>query len=193
MNTVRESNFKIGCFHGKLDPKNGSEAKIRNDIYLTGMVEIRQTNKTSILIRLVAFEMPLTKIHKRNKCIDLLGYDKNFKPYIVELKKPKSPESVDKIIRQIDGYAERFDECCHYVEKEIRKRYLWNDFKFSTERVGKIFLASRQFFEDKHFESFEKIGIFACSFSKIKENFDNLDILSKCGSKGVVGLKIHNK
>jgi len=52
MNIVRESNFKIGCFHGKLNPqKNDSEAIIRNDIYHTGMVKIEETKKRAIPIR----------------------------------------------------------------------------------------------------------------------------------------------
>ena len=32
MKSIRETNFKIGCFHGKIDPGSNSEAKIRNDM-----------------------------------------------------------------------------------------------------------------------------------------------------------------
>ena len=33
--------LKIGCFHGKLNPEDGSiEAKLRNDLYLIGMLKI---------------------------------------------------------------------------------------------------------------------------------------------------------
>ncbi|OIP31256.1 MAG: hypothetical protein COZ68_03830 [Deltaproteobacteria bacterium CG_4_8_14_3_um_filter_43_13] len=136
--------------------------------------------------------MPLRKIGKRNESIDLLGFDENQKPYIIELKKPTANDSIDKIIDQINSYADCFDTIRDNVQREVRERYLWKAFQFS-KGIGKIILSSRSFFNGKQIKSFKEIGIYVCSFSGLKENFNNINILGKCGSKGVVRLKIENR
>jgi hypothetical protein len=193
MNSIRKSNFKIGCFHGKINPVSDSEARIRNDIYLTGMVEIEISRKEAIPIRIIGYEIPLEEKASRNQCIDLLGYDHNFKPYIIELKKPKSTEKIDEVTTQIHRYENLFEKTRDNIERETRKKFLWKEFRFSPG-LGKIILSSRDFFNRiTSVPSFKDSGVFLCSFSRLQSNFDNLKILEKCGSKGVVKLKIENR
>ncbi len=45
MSEIREKDFKIGCFHGKLNPNEKSmEPPIRNDLYLIGMLRVNQNS-----------------------------------------------------------------------------------------------------------------------------------------------------
>ena len=41
MGKMRTEDFKIGCFHGKLVPEDGSiEATLRNELFLIGMLKM---------------------------------------------------------------------------------------------------------------------------------------------------------
>ena len=72
----RTRDFKIGCFHGKLNPEDGSiEASLRNELFLIGMLRMEITRAESRSIRLLAYELPLQTGRPRGQCIDLLGYD----------------------------------------------------------------------------------------------------------------------
>ena len=66
MESIRKSNFKIGCLHGKIDTQPHSEARIRNDIYLTGIVEIELSKVKTIPVKIVGYEIPLKNTGKRN-------------------------------------------------------------------------------------------------------------------------------
>ena len=106
---TRTEDFKIGYVHGKVFAQKGdSEAQLRNELFLIGMLKVEITRKESIDIRLVAYEMPLQTGQSRGQCIDLLGYDQNKKPWIIEVKKKSSGEKIDRIIKQINVYEKIF-------------------------------------------------------------------------------------
>ena len=101
----RTKDFRIGCFHGKPDPEDGSiEARLRNELFLIGMLRMQITRAESRSIRLVAYELPLQTGRPRGQCIDLLGYDENKVPWIIELKKSTSRERLGEVVKQIRRY-----------------------------------------------------------------------------------------
>ena len=201
---MRTKNFKLCCFHGKLNPENlNSEAKLRNDLYLIGSMKLNITKNDIKTIRLIGYEVPLKSGASRVNCIDLLGYDQNYSPYIIELKKSSSTESLSEIINQVNNYETLFNNVKPYIEKEFRKNLHWKTFVFSDSLI-KIILVDRDFYGKKENESLKKLKIgdrtFICSFSRVK-NISTIDkdgeervtLLEKCGSKGYVNLRIHNK
>ena len=195
MGKTRTKDFKIGCFHGKLVPESGDgEATLRNELFLIGMLRMEITRAESKDIRLVAYEMPLETGKSRGRCIDLLGYDQNKKPWIIELKVKRSTESIDKIIRQINDYEAMFQEIRDNVEEEIRKRNHWKEFKFS-EGTGKIILAGREFFKGISLDSCKSLGIYCCSFSRIQDEVkeEKVVLLENNKGRGFASLTIHNK
>ena len=195
MTNLRESNFKIGCFHGKLNPeKENSEAVLRNHLYLIGMLRLMLTKTNFIDIKILAYEMPLESRKTRGRCIDLFGYDQNKKPWIIELKKQDSNENVDEIVKQINAYAEMFgnEKVKTGIQNEIRERYHWKDFKFS-DGIGKVILAGRDFYEGKNVKSM-KDDIYFCSYSGIsdEEKGNKVVLLDKL-QNGIINLRVHNK
>jgi hypothetical protein len=188
--STRLKDFKIGCFHGKINPEDGSiEAKLRNELYLIGMLKIAVTRSESIDIRLVAYELPLQTGKLRGRCIDLLGYDQNKVPWIIELKKADSNEKLNQVIEQVLEYADLFRGVRNSIEHEIQKKYHWNEYRFS-ENTQKMILAHRSFFQNTWPKNHETLGIYCCSFSHtLAEN----SLLEKFGSKGFVRLKIENR
>ena len=180
----RTEDFKIGCFHGKLVPEDESiEATLRNELFLIGMLKMEIARAESKDIRLVAYEMPLETGKSRGRCIDLLGYDQNKKPWIIELKKKSSPDSIEQIIKQINDYENMFQKIREYVEDEIRKKFHWNEFKFS-EGTGKILLAGREFFQGKSLDSYKPLGIYCCSFSRIQDEIKEGKVVLLENNKG---------
>lgn len=195
---MRKENFKLGCFHGKLNPENlKSEAKLRNDLYLIGSLKLNISRDNVKDIRLIGYEIPLKlkSGSSRVNCIDLLGYDKNHIPYIIELKIDSSTEPLDKIIRQVNEYEEMFNNVKPYIEKEFTSKFHWCCFSFVSEPV-KIILVHRDYYENK---SLNKSQIdnrtYICSFSRVKDISKNgsITLLEQCGSNGYVNLKIHNR
>jgi hypothetical protein len=196
---ARKKNFKIGCFHGKLNPKDASsEAKLRNDLYLIGMLYLNITRTNVRKIRLIGYEVPLVEGQKRGQCIDLLGYDQEYDPYIIELKKKDSKEDLAKIIKQISKYEEYFQNSKHYIEEEIQNKFHWPDFRFSDE-PRKIILTDRSYFKGRaiaEYRSYISSALYICSIAKVKsinDTDENLVLLEKLGSKGYVNLKIENR
>ena len=194
MGKIRKKDFKIGCVHGKLDPDDRStEAILRTQLFLIGMLRVEITRNQSIDIRIVAYEMPLETGQSRGQCIDLLGYDQNKRPWIVELKKTTSKESIGQIIEQINRYESLFQEIRGYVQDEIRNKFHWNDFTFSGE-TGRIILAGRDFFQGENLESYESLDIYCCSFSRIQDEIrDGKVSLLEKNRHGITNLRIHNK
>ena len=192
--TERTNDFKIGCIHGKLIPEDGSiEATLRNELFLIGMLKVEITRKESIDIRLVAYEMPLQTGQSCGRRIDLLGYDQNKKPWIIELKKKSSTENIKQIIMQINNYEGMFQKIRGYVEDEVRTKFHWNEFKFS-EGTGKIILAGREFFQGHNLESYKSFGIYCCSFSRIQDEIkDGKVVLLEKNKQGFKKLKINKK
>jgi len=190
----RLKNFKVGCFHGKLNPEDGSiEAQMRNDLYLIGMLKMAVTRSESINIRLLAYELPLQTGKQRGRCIDLLGYDQNKVPWIIELKKADSNERLNQVIKQILEYEKLFRGVRNSIEHEIQRKYHWNEFKFS-ENTQKMILAHRTFFQDASLTNYKTLGVYCCSFSNIRTKSEQgISLLERFGSKGFVGLKIENR
>lgn len=201
----RKENFMIGTFHGTLNPKDqSSEAKLRNDIYLVGMLHLNLSKIAIKKIRLVSYEMPLEN-KSRGKAIDLFGYDQGWIPYIIELKKENSTEDLNKIFLQLDEYSEIFEnnnndmnnKIKEKIEKEIGEKYHIPNFAFK-EPVKKVVLIPRSYYNDKEKE-IEKCDIdkfFICSIGKIDKETDdngNINLIERLGSTGRVNLKIHNK
>ena len=137
--------------------------------YLAGTVQIEVSKNETIPIRIIGYEIPLEKNAPRNQCIDLIGYDQNLKPYIIELKKPGNNEKIDKVIAQIDRYGILFEKAKDSIENEIREKFFWEKFSF-TPGIGKIILSSRDFFNKiSNAPSFKDSGIFICSFSRLQK------------------------
>ena len=198
---ARTENFKLGCFHGKLNPDNlTSEAKLRNDLFLIGSLRLNITENDVKYIRLIGYEVPLKSGASRVNCLDLLGYDQNHIPYIIELKKDSSTDSINKIIKQVNGYEHMFNDVSYFIEKEFKSKFHWDEFSFNSAPI-KIILAHRTYFENK---VIDKKNIddrtYICSFSGLrkiskvdKKGKENITLLDQCGSNGYVNLKIHNK
>lgn len=149
----RKKNFKIAQLHGKhLDSKSPSrEASLRNSLYHAGILCIPKSSNEFKKIRLVGYEVPIleAKTGSRVECIDLLGYDQDHMPWIIELKKGKANDSLDSVVAQINRYAKVFEEGVRSpIQDEIRERFLWTDFCFS-EGLGKMILAHQEFFKDR--------------------------------------------
>ena len=190
----RKKDFKIGCFHGKFTPEDSSvEAILRNELFLVGMLKILVTRTESKNIRLVAYELPLQSGKSRGECIDLFGYDQNLMPWIIELKKSGSNESLNKIVNQINRYEDLFSPVREHVEREIQEKFHWKDFRFASE-TGKMILAHRAFYKNDPPGRYKSIGIYCCSFSDIRANGEKeISLLEKFGSKGFIRLKIENR
>jgi len=191
----RRKDFKIGCFHGTVNPDPSmEEAKIRNDLYLIGMLEIEWKKDKSTLIRLVAKEMPLQAGKNRGECIDLFGYDQDHSPWIIELKKSGTSENKEKIEDQLHWYKLQFTRIQHYIEKEIRSNYHWKDFKFSGE-PKLLALVEQEFYSKKDRNHWMNSGdITFCSFSRLRLTVkEGKSLLERFGSNGMITLKVINK
>ncbi len=195
MSGIRKKDFKIGCFHGKLNPNEKSmEARMRNYLYLIGMLRVNQNRSKTINIRLIAYEMPLMDGQSRGKCVDLFGYDQNKRPWIVELKKEDSSENINEVIGQICKYSKILDkdDIRKAIEKEIAEKYHWDNFMFSPG-VGKILLAPRKYFKGKSLTICSEMQIMCCAFAWIQSGEKQMKLLAGCGSAGVVNLRVENK
>ncbi len=148
-NLYRQVDFRLGSVHGKIPHASSIEAQVRNHLYNVGMIILRHKTGRFTKIRLVGYEVPIWNRGKsRDECIDLLGYDEAFRPWIIELKKAASIEKVPKVVSQVNRYAEAFQEIKTPIQAEIRERFFWPDFTFNGE-IGKIILADRAFYNQK--------------------------------------------
>jgi len=191
--SAREKDFKIGSFQGKLLPEDGtSEAKLRNDLYLVGMLCINFTRTENVNVRLIGYEIPLG--YKGDR-LDLLGYDEDHNPYLVELKKDSTNEDLSQIMKQISRYELQFREIQEAIRDEFRLKFHWPEFEI-TEQVKKMILAHRDYYKDKSPNDYNVVDVYICSFARLNEIYDadgNVIILDKRGSKGYVNLKIENR
>ena len=191
--TAREKDFKIGSFHGKILPEDwSSEAKLRNDLYLVGMLCINVTRTENVKIRLIGYEIPLGR---RGDRLDLLGYDEEHNPYLIELKKDNTNENLNQVMKQVHRYENQFSEIKSNIRDEFREKFHWPEFEF-TDQVKKMILAHREFYKGKSAKDYKSTDIYICSFARLNDIYDadgNVIILDKRGSKGFVSLKIENK
>lgn len=189
----RESNFKIGTFHGTLNPEKGSkEAKLRNALYLIGNLYLPITKENGAKIRIIGYEIP---IESRGKRIDIIGYDEDLNPWIIELKADNSPEKIGQIINQVNGYSDILPSLLEGIKTEFFDKFF---VKLNlTENIQKMILAPREFFSKQEKESFPSLNeMYLCSIAKISEVFDsegNLTLDSKLNQFDELNLKIENR
>jgi len=189
----RESNYKIGTFHGTLNPEKGSkEAKLRNALYLIGNLYLPITNNEGIKIRIIGYEIP---IENRGKRIDIIGYDEELNPWIIELKADTSTESIEEIINQVNGYGEILPSLLEGIKEEFFSKFF---LKLNlTDNIRKMILAPREFFQKQEKKGFPLMNeMYLCSIAKISEIFDsegNLTLDSKLNQFDVLNLKIENR
>jgi len=186
----RQNNFRLLTIHGKLNPqKDESEARLRNDLYLVGSLTLDYGTKGKINIRLVGYEVPLTTGQSRGYCIDLFGYDKDYNPYIIELKTSVTRDTIDKVIKQIDQYESLIKPILPCIESELMELLMIPSIKF-TSNIQKIVLIPREFYQDKHIKQYKGIDTKLCSISRLR----SLDaLLINRTSKNDVILRVHNK
>ena len=190
--SIRKENFKICTFHGTMDPEKGSkEAKLRNALYLIGNLNLQISRTESVNIRIIGYEIP---IEYRGKRIDLIGYDKDKNPWIIELKAHDSKERINEIIQQINDYEIIFKTQIDAIEKEFTDKCFLNI--SLTRKIKKMILAPREFYENQDKKTYPKMDeIVVCSIARIKEVFDSLDnfkLGSKLGDYDRINLKVEN-
>lgn len=186
----RDRDFKIGTFHGKLNPKNlNCEAKLRNELYLIGLLQLNYSMSKTDYIRIIGFEIPLTQGQKRGECIDLLGYDASHNLYIIELKLAASVEKLETVIKQINEYERLLQYSRLDIEREFQTKFHIPNFKFS-DQIKKIILAPREYFRAHTKEKSLLNNILLCSFANIT---NSKDLLAKRTTGAPLALKIENK
>jgi len=191
--SIRKDNFKICTFHGIIDPEKGSkEAKLRNALYLIGNLNLQISRTEAVSIRIIGYEIP---IENRGKRIDLIGYDKDKNPWIIELKAHDSTEKIKEVIQQINGYEIIFKNQIDAIEKEFADKCFLNI--SLTRNIKKMILAPRDFYENQDTKTYPKMDeIVVCSIARIKEIFDSSDnfiLGSKLGNYETINLKVENK
>jgi hypothetical protein len=190
---IRKKDFKIGTFHGTLNPeKSSKEAKLRNALYLIGNLYLPISRTEGVSIRIIGYEIP---IENRGKRIDLIGYDKDKNPWVIELKSHDSKEKISDIILQINGYETILTNHLTTIEEEFADKYFF--IIKLTSNIKKMILAPREFFVGQEKKSYPKMDeVVLCSIAKIKEvfdSFDNFTLDSKLSSFDKITLKIENR
>jgi len=199
MANVRTGDFKVGCFHGRLVPESpGCEATLRNQIFLIGNLKINETRERSINIRLLAYELPLEHDKPRGRCIDLVGYDEEMHPWIIELKKTASQEPIGRVVNQVTEYGEMFLNVMLHVEEEVRRVFHWKDFHFVGE-PKKMILSGRDFFAHNNHNGDTVLSdmkeVYCCSFANIASELDGggeVTLLDR-NHDGILPLTIQNR
>jgi len=185
----RQNQFRLLTMHGVAQPAEGSEARIRNDLYLVGAIKLIYSQKHHINVRLIGYEVPLQSGKLRGECIDLFGYDAEHNPYIIELKTGVSKEDLPKVVQQVNGYEKMLIPLLDDIENEIKDKLFLDEFVLKRS-VRKIILASREYYENNTWESLKNVDILFCSFYG-KQNVDNL--VEKASGETIISLSIHNK
>jgi len=158
----RTEDFKFGCFHGKSDAENiDSEAHIQRLVFKSMRIKLVCSNANKIDIRVIGYEIPLTKNSSRGKCIDLLGYDIDHNLYLIELKKGISTEKVPKILEQIYDYKNILYDIIPFIEDEFYKTFY---FTLTTNKIIPILLAPKEFYLCRSKDLPEESEILFCYF-----------------------------
>jgi ribonuclease J len=181
----RKHTFKIGQVHGKLTPDcEDAEQKMRNDLFLAGRLEIVTSRKEQKMLRIIGYEIPLVLDGPaRRNCADLLAYDQEYRPYLVELKRGDASDKPDEVIRQVQRYAQMFDTIRTEVQKEVREVFLWPKFSFCGP-VQQVILAPKSFYtryKKEWIQKAESTGILLCYFPGRRD-------MSQISKTGIVGI-----
>lgn len=163
----RKENFKLEQIHGRTPSESSIEARIRNYLFSVKLLVINYTNVDTDTIRIVGYEVPIySRGNKRDECIDLLGYDSNYHPWLIELKASTSNEKIADIVTQLNRYMNAFEEGIREpVQNEIRERLLWPSFSFQGD-ARMMILAERSFFSRRSKDLRSNSDCTFCSFSK---------------------------
>jgi len=141
----RNRDFKLGIIHGKIQPdKEKSEASIQRNLFLHQRIVIKRGKYNECIVRLFAYEMPLGL--KRDECIDLVGYDKDFNLFLIELKSEESKEHLSEVVQQLNNYEKRVKEIKRSIEKDFKKTFYLH-IKFTD--IKKAILAPKMFYYGK--------------------------------------------
>jgi hypothetical protein len=181
----RREDFRLLTHHGKHPDSRCRELLIRNWLYEAGVLRVLNRRQPELCIRLVGYEVPVYKA-MRNQCIDLLGYDRFRRPWIVELKKGGSNEAMEftKVLSQVRRYAQAFEGWMRDgVQHEIRERLFWPEFSFQGAAQMMV-LADRTFFRRCQRPEITSQGILLCSYARTRSEESLLR-----GRRGEVGLK----
>jgi hypothetical protein len=145
---LRKRDFKLGCIHGKVHPKDGqSEHAIQRKLFVSPGIEINWTKSNKERIRLFGYEVPLLAGTARGNCVDLLGYNDDKDLYLIELKKKDSKEKLDKVNKQVSEYHLMIEKVVAYLEKEFQETFFF-DIKFQS--IKKLVLAPREYFKNQN-------------------------------------------
>jgi len=156
------------------------------------MLCINITRTENVKVRLIGYEIPLGR---RGDRLDLLGYDEDHNPYLIELKKDSTNEDLSQIMKQVSRYELQFRDIKRAIRDEFREKFHWPEFEF-TDQDKKMTLAHRELYKGKSPKDYKSTDIYLCSFARLNDIYDadgNVIILDKRGSKGFVSLKIENK
>lgn len=139
----RKGDFKLGVIHGKIKAQK-RELIMQRNIFLMSSIIIKSARdvESNRRIRIFGYEVPLG--HYRDKCIDLLGYDKDHFLYIIELKDSENNEKLPDVEEQITGYANGISKARLDLEKDFADTF-FAKVKFK-EVVKKIILAPHEFY-----------------------------------------------
>lgn len=180
---LREKEFRLGCWHGKLQAKKKKEHQLQRGIFLTQKICFWENKKSKPIIRLFGYEVPLKEKVTRGTCVDLMGYGKDHNLYIIELKDKGSKESMEEIKEQINDYAKTVAKIqkYKYIEKEFRETFFFPD-NFEFREIKKMLLADKEFYKNKKYP--EDDGILYCYI-----NSNDLEAIKKMEPRKVI--KIH--
>ena len=77
-----------------------------------------------------------------------MGYDENHNLYVIELKKKESNEKIEKVIEQINDYADSVGKILPHIEKEFKEAFFF-PIKFSS--IKKMIIAPREFYKGQKY------------------------------------------
>lgn len=192
---MRKKDYKIGRVHGRVTTKTKKgENEIRNQVFLIGQVMIEEKQGVTLPIRIISYEFPLGS--KRDNCIDLMGYDKKHNPWIFELKKENTKDSIEKMVNQVNCYADKFSNIIHLVAEEISRVYFLENFNLTTN-IRKVILIPREYYNNRSLKlPNANQGILFCTFARIKPLYDSdgrVNLLNKTIKTGCIRLRVMNK
>ncbi len=93
-----------------------------------------------------AYEVPLEHSN-RGRSVDLMGYDKDFNLYLIELKKKNSTEKMGRVINQLNEYEKLVQNIILSLEQEFEKEFFY---PIHFKAIKKMVIAPREFFKGKN-------------------------------------------
>jgi hypothetical protein len=201
----RRCEFRLLGSHGRGQPQNcRGEAQIQRQAFRRGSLCIQVTENNYHEIRLLGYEVPLETGTTRVRCLDLIGYDSKFRPWLIELKRAEAHDSISDVIEQLRQYADLFSASQEGIVKEVQKKLFWAQFRFAGGPCMMVLAPRRYFTESRRdladmrdpprLESFGDAlsgeGTAFCSFAGIRNGAELK--LAEANRSGPVSLRIIN-